>query len=131
MLQKEVAERICAGPGTKTYGILSVLLQAFYSTEYLFTVPNTVFSPPPKVRSGVIRLRRNEVKSLACDEVLFSKVVRAGFNQRRKMLRNSIKSAFDIRSEDYPALQLRPEQLSVDEFVGLTNWISENLGRSE
>lgn len=131
MLQKEVAERICAGPGTKTYGILSVLLQAFYSTEYLFTVPNTVFSPPPKVRSGVIRLRRNNVKNLSCDEGLFFKVVRAGFNQRRKMLRNSIKSAFDIRSEDYPALQLRPEQLSVDEFVSLTNWISENLARSE
>ena len=131
MLQKEVAERICAGPGTKTYGILSVLIQAFYTAEYLFTVPNTVFSPPPKVRSGVIRIRRNDVKSLSCDEGLFFKVVRAGFNQRRKMLRNSIKSAFDIRSEEYPALQQRPEQLSVDVFVSLTNWISENLAGTE
>jgi len=131
MLQKEVAERICAGPGTKTYGILSVLLQAFYSAEYLFTVPNTVFSPPPKVRSGVIRLRRNNVKKLACDEDLFFKVVKAGFNQRRKMLRNSIKSVFELRSEDYPTLQSRPEQLSVDEFIRLTNWIGENLVKSE
>jgi 16S rRNA (adenine1518-N6/adenine1519-N6)-dimethyltransferase len=131
MLQKEVAERICAGPGTKTYGILSVLLQAFYSAEFLFTVPNTVFSPPPKVRSGVIRLRRNNVKNLACDEDLFFKVVRAGFNQRRKMLRNSIKSAFDVRSEDHSTLLSRPEQLTVDEFVSLTNWISANSAKSE
>lgn len=131
MLQKEVAERICAGPGTKTYGILSVLLQAYYSAEYLFTVPNTVFSPPPKVKSGVIRLRRNDVKSLDCDEILFFKVVKAAFNQRRKMLRNSIKSAFDISSEDYAALRQRPEQLSVNDFVGLTKWIEENTGRSE
>jgi 16S rRNA (adenine1518-N6/adenine1519-N6)-dimethyltransferase len=126
MLQKEVAERICAGPGSKTYGILSVFLQAFYDTEYLFTVSEDVFSPPPKVKSGVIRLRRNEVQSLNCDEKLFFRVVKASFNQRRKMLRNSVRSAFSLKSEDYPEFHLRPEQLSVDQFINLTNWISEN-----
>jgi 16S rRNA (adenine1518-N6/adenine1519-N6)-dimethyltransferase len=110
----------------KTYGILSVFLQAFYDTEYLFTVSEDVFSPPPKVKSGVIRLRRNEVQSLNCDEKLFFRVVKASFNQRRKMLRNSVRSAFQLKSEDYPELHLRPEQLSVDQFINLTNWISEN-----
>jgi 16S rRNA (adenine1518-N6/adenine1519-N6)-dimethyltransferase len=126
MLQKEVAERICSGPGSKTYGILSVLLQAFYDVEYLFTVPETVFSPPPKVKSGVIRIRRNNIIRLDCDEVLFVKVVKACFNLRRKTLRNSVRAAFDLESEDYPEFHLRPEQLSVGQFVNLTNWIGNN-----
>lgn len=124
MLQREVAERICAPPGSKTYGILSVFLQAFYSAEYLFTVSADVFYPPPKVKSGVIRLRRNNVVNLDCDERLFFRVVKAAFNQRRKTLRNSIKSAFRLTSEDNRFFGLRAEQLSVDEFVELTDWIS-------
>lgn len=131
MLQKEVAERICAPPGTKTYGILSVLLRAFYKTEYLFTVNENVFSPVPKVKSGVIRLTRNEVLNLGCDETLFFRVVRACFNQRRKILRNSVKAAFSLEREDYPEFGLRPEQLSVDQFVNLTVWIGENMIKSE
>jgi len=126
MLQKEVAERICAGPGSRTYGILSVLLQAFYDARYLFTVPESVFSPPPRVKSGVIRLIRNETESLDCDEKLFFRVVKSCFNQRRKTLRNSVRSAFQLRSEDYPEFHLRPEQLSVYQFINLTNWISVN-----
>jgi 16S rRNA (adenine1518-N6/adenine1519-N6)-dimethyltransferase len=126
MLQKEVAERICAGPGSRTYGILSVLLQAFYDARYLFTVPESVFSPPPRVKSGVIRLIRNETESLNCDEKLFFRVVKSCFNQRRKTLRNSVRSAFQLRSEDYPEFHLRPEQLSVYQFINLTNWISVN-----
>ncbi|HLP73765.1 MAG TPA: 16S rRNA (adenine(1518)-N(6)/adenine(1519)-N(6))-dimethyltransferase RsmA [Bacteroidales bacterium] len=124
MLQKEVAERICASPGSKTYGILSVLLQAFYSTEYLFTVAEHVFFPPPRVKSGVIRLRRNDVVKLDCDERLFFRVVKAAFNQRRKTLRNSIRSSFRLTSEDNRFFGLRAEQLSVREFVELTEWIS-------
>lgn len=131
MLQKEVAERICAGPGSRTYGILSVLLQAFYKTEYLFTVPEHVFSPPPKVKSGVIRLIRNDVKNLDCDEALFFRVVKACFNQRRKMLRNSVRAAFELKRDDYHEFNLRPEQLSVDQFVLLTRWIDENRIKSE
>lgn len=123
MLQKEVAERICAGPGSKTYGILSVLLQAYYDAEYLFTVPEHVFIPPPKVKSGVIRLKRNKVERLDCNEVLFFRVVKACFNQRRKTLRNSVKSAFLLNNYDHPDLGLRPEQLSVSQFVNLTRWI--------
>lgn len=131
MLQKEVAERMCAGPGSRTYGILSVLLQAFYKTEYLFTVPEHVFSPPPKVKSGVIRLIRNDVKDLDCDEVLFFRVVKACFNQRRKTLRNSVRAAFELSRDDYHEFGLRPEQLSVDQFVQLTRWIDENRIVSE
>jgi 16S rRNA (adenine1518-N6/adenine1519-N6)-dimethyltransferase len=131
MLQKEVAERICSGPGSKAYGILSVLLQAYYKPEYLFTVNEHVFSPPPKVKSGVIRLIRNDVKNLNCDEALFLRVVKACFNQRRKTLRNSVKSAFDLNREDYPDFGLRPEQLSVEQFVKLTKWIEENRKISE
>jgi 16S rRNA (adenine1518-N6/adenine1519-N6)-dimethyltransferase len=131
MLQKEVAERICAGPGSKTYGILSVLLQAYYSTEYLFTVPEHVFSPPPKVKSGVIRLKRNDVEKLDCDEAMFFRVVKAAFNQRRKTLRNSIRSAFSLVREDYHEFGLRPEQLSVPQFVAMTRWIEENRVKSE
>jgi 16S rRNA (adenine1518-N6/adenine1519-N6)-dimethyltransferase len=126
MLQREVAERICAGPGSKTYGILSVLLQAYYDTKYLFTVSENVFSPPPKVKSGVIRLVRNDTDSLSCNEDLFHRVVKACFNQRRKTLRNSVRAAFDLKSEDHPDLHLRPEQLSVDQFISLTNFISQN-----
>ncbi|HNW56644.1 MAG TPA: 16S rRNA (adenine(1518)-N(6)/adenine(1519)-N(6))-dimethyltransferase RsmA [Bacteroidales bacterium] len=131
MLQKEVAERICTCPGSKAYGILSVLLQAFYKAEYLFTVSEHVFSPPPKVKSGVIRLIRNDVKNLDCDEDLFFRVVKACFNQRRKTLRNSVKSAFDLKKDDYDDFGLRPEQLSVDQFVKLTNWIDANRVVSE
>jgi 16S rRNA (adenine1518-N6/adenine1519-N6)-dimethyltransferase len=131
MLQKEVAERICAGPGSRTYGILSVLLQAFYTTEYLFTVSENVFSPPPKVKSGVIRLIRNDVGHLDCDETLFVRVVKACFNQRRKTLRNSVRSAFVLMRDDYPEFGLRPEQLSVGQFVRLTQWIDQNIVRSE
>jgi len=126
MFQKEVAERICSPPGSKVYGILSVMLQAFYTTEYLFTVPQHVFSPPPKVKSGVIRLTRNKVRDLGCDESLFKKVIKAGFNQRRKTLRNSVKAVFNLKREDYKDFSLRPEQLSVERFVELTNWIEEN-----
>jgi 16S rRNA (adenine1518-N6/adenine1519-N6)-dimethyltransferase len=131
MLQKEVAERICSGPGSRIYGILSVLLQAFYKTEYLFTVPEHVFSPPPKVKSGVIRLIRNDVKSLDCDEILFFRVVKACFNQRRKTLRNSVRAAFTLKRDDYFEFGLRPEQLSVYQFIQLTKWIEENLVISE
>lgn len=131
MLQKEVAQRICATPGSKTYGILSVFVQAFYSAEYLFSVSNKVFSPPPKVLSGVIRLKRNETVKLDCDEALFFRVVKSCFNQRRKTLRNSVKSAFDLKADDYHSYHLRPEQLSVDQFVELTNWIEKNKRVSE
>lgn len=124
MIQKEVAERLATGPGSKTYGILSVLLQAFYDIEYLFTVHEHVFNPPPKVKSGVIRLRRNATQKLDCNEKLFFQLVKAGFNQRRKTLRNSIK-AF-IRDEELkqdPLLAKRPEQLSVNDFERLTRLI--------
>ena len=131
MLQKEVAERICSGPDQKLIGILSVLLQAYYKTEYLFTVSEHVFSPPPKVKSGVIRLIRNDITHLDCDESLFQRVVKSCFNQRRKTLRNSVKAAFDLTSDGYPEFGLRPEQLSVEQFVRLTRWIDENRIISE
>jgi 16S rRNA (adenine1518-N6/adenine1519-N6)-dimethyltransferase len=127
MFQKEVAERISAGPGSKTYGILSVLLQAFYDIEYLFTVSENVFSPPPKVKSAVIRLARNNTKNLDCNENLFFSVVKASFNQRRKTLRNSIRAVFELSTEDNPILKLRPEQLSVDQFISLTNWLEKTM----
>lgn len=131
MLQKEVAERICSDPGSRSYGILSVLLQAYYRTEYLFTVHEHVFSPPPGVKSAVIRLTRNDVRKLDCDEEMFLKVVKASFNQRRKMLRNSVKAAFNVGNEEYTDFSLRPEQLSVEQFVRLTKWIKMNLKGSE
>ena len=131
MLQKEVAERICSPPGSRTYGILSVLLQAYYHVDYLFHVPATVFSPPPRVQSAVIRLRRNSTVHLACDEELFFKTVKRCFNQRRKTLRNSVRSAFGLKNDDYPELTRRPEELSVERFVALTNWIKRNLPVSE
>jgi 16S rRNA (adenine1518-N6/adenine1519-N6)-dimethyltransferase len=122
MIQKEVAERLAAGPGSKTYGILSVLLQAYYRIEYLFTVNETVFIPPPKVKSAVIRLTRNETSRLDCDEVLFFKVVKTAFNQRRKTLRNSLKTFFiDYeRGEVTHLAGKRAEELSVKDFVMLT-----------
>jgi 16S rRNA (adenine1518-N6/adenine1519-N6)-dimethyltransferase len=126
MFQREVAERICAGPGSKKYGILSVLTSAFYTAKYIFTVSEKVFSPPPRVKSGVITLRRNQTGALGCNEDLFFRVVKASFNQRRKMLRNSVKASFFLKSYDYPDLHLRPEQLSVEAFVRLTNWVEEN-----
>jgi 16S rRNA (adenine1518-N6/adenine1519-N6)-dimethyltransferase len=121
MFQNEVAMRIAEKPGTKTYGITSVLLQAWYDIEYLFTVPPEVFTPPPKVNSAVIRLRRNSTTDLGCDEVLFKAVVKAAFNQRRKQMRNSL-HAFKISAgeEKNPVFTMRPEQLSVEEFVKLT-----------
>ncbi len=124
MFQKEVAERVAAGPGSKTYGILSVLLSAFYNIEYLFTVNENVFNPPPKVKSAVIRLRRNDVKSLECDEKLFVQVVKAGFNQRRKTLRNALRQLnlpLDRISEE--TLAKRAEQLSVAQFIEITKTI--------
>ena len=120
MIQKEVAERIAAGPGSKTYGILSVLLQAWYDIEYLFTVHENVFNPPPKVKSAVIRLKRNNVKELGCDEKLFVTVVKQAFNQRRKTLRNSLRSMIPAEIIDNEIFNKRPEQLSVQEFVELT-----------
>lgn len=122
MIQKEVAERLAAGPGSKTYGILSVLLQAYYRIEYLFTVNETVFIPPPRVKSAVIRLTRNDREKLDCDETLFFKVVKTAFNQRRKTLRNSLKS-FYIDYERGEVTHLagkRAEELGVDDFVKLT-----------
>jgi 16S rRNA (adenine1518-N6/adenine1519-N6)-dimethyltransferase len=129
MIQKEVAERIAAGPGSKTYGILSVLIQAWYSVEYLFTVHEHVFNPPPKVKSAVIRMTRNEVTSLGCNEVLFKQIVKTTFNQRRKQLRNSIQTILpkDNPLSADPIFNKRPEQLSVAEFVELTNRVEEAI----
>ena len=121
MIQKEVAERIAAAPGSKTYGILSVLLQAWYDIEYLFTVHENVFNPPPKVKSAVIRMKRNNVKELECDEKLFVTVVKQAFNQRRKTLRNSLRSMIPAEIIDNEIFNKRPEQLSVQEFVELTS----------
>lgn len=125
MIQKEVAERIAEKPGTKTYGILSVLLQAWYDIEYLFTVGEGAFNPPPKVKSAVIRLKRNDRNSLDCDEVLFKKIVKASFGQRRKTLRNSLKQLFPDADYTPEVFNLRPERLSVEDFVNLTNYFSE------
>lgn len=125
MFQKEVAERICEKKGSKTYGILSVLTQAFYEAEYLFTVSENVFTPPPKVKSGVLRLIRKENFKLPCDEKLFFTVVKTAFNQRRKTLRNSLKTyqLSDNLKED-SIFDLRPEQLSVEQFIELTQKIA-------
>jgi 16S rRNA (adenine1518-N6/adenine1519-N6)-dimethyltransferase len=122
MLQKEVAERLAAGPGSKTYGILSVLLQAWYDVEYLFAVSEHVFDPPPKVKSAVIRAVRNNRTDLGCDDVLFKNVVKTSFNQRRKTLRNSMKPLLgkEFPNYDLPVFDKRPEQLSVEQFVELT-----------
>lgn len=127
MFQKEVAERICEKEGSKVYGILSVLTQAFYDTEYLFTVSEHVFNPPPKVKSGVMRMRRKEHYTLPCDEKLFFNVVKTAFNQRRKTLRNSLKPIGipDNIKED-KIFDLRPEQLSVAQFIELTQKLVTN-----
>ena len=130
MIQKEVADRIASPPGSRTYGILSVLLQAYYEIKYLFTVKPGSFFPPPKVTSGVIRLTRNEVASLPCDEALFLKVVKVTFNQRRKMIRNSLKSILLHLDSEFELLSKRPEQLGVLEFIKLTDWVESQLKKS-
>jgi len=121
MFQKEVAERVASGPGNKKYGIISVLLQAYYDIEYLFTVHEDVFDPPPKVKSGVIRLKRNKQSRLDCNEKLFKRVVKQSFSQRRKTLRNSLKPLIGSHEFQDPLLSLRAERLSVNNFVYLTN----------
>lgn len=124
MFQKEVAERICEKKGSKTYGILSVLVQAFYEPEYLFTVSENVFNPPPKVKSGVMRMRRKENYHLPCNEKHFFTVVKTAFNQRRKTLRNSLKSlSIPDAVRDEKIFDLRPEQLSVEQFIEITKMI--------
>ena len=126
MLQKEVAERLAAPPGTKARGILSVLLQAWYDVDYLFTVDEHVFNPPPKVKSGVVRLTRNAVTELGCDPALFKTVVKTTFGQRRKTIRNSIKSLLPpgCPAPDNALMAMRPEQLSVAHFIELTNLLA-------
>jgi 16S rRNA (adenine1518-N6/adenine1519-N6)-dimethyltransferase len=131
MIQHEVALRMASKPGTKAYGILSVLIQAWYDVEYLFMVDETVFNPPPKVKSAVIRMVRNEVQHLGCDEDLFKRVVKTAFNQRRKMLRVSLKQMLTDEGlqmiADSPFATLRPEQLSIERFVELTNLVEKAL----
>lgn len=126
MLQKEVAERLISLPGKKTYGIITVLLHAWYDIEYLFTVPPDCFNPPPKVKSAVVRMVRNKRTNLGCDESLFKTIVKTAFNQRRKILRNSLKSLFGKGNNvfAYSLFNKRPEQLSVEEFIELTNLFS-------
>ena len=130
MIQREVALRMASAPGNKAYGILSVLIQAWYDTEYLFTVDENVFNPPPKVKSAVIRMTRNGVSNLGCDESLFRRVVKAVFNQRRKMLRVSLRQLFsadtmpDATFFAQDIMTRRPEQLTVEEFVNLTNMVA-------
>ena len=128
MIQREVALRMAAAPGSKTYGVLSVLMQAWYDVEYLFTVEPDVFNPPPKVQSAVIRLSRNAVADLGCDEQLFRRVVKTVFNQRRKMLRVSLRQLLPADSSLFTLhasfMTRRPEQLSIAEFVELTNWVA-------
>ena len=135
MIQHEVALRIASQPGTKAYGILSVLIQAWYDVEYLFMVDETVFNPPPKVKSAVIRMTRNNVESLGCDEQLFKRVVKTAFNQRRKMLRVSLKQMLSDQQmpfiADSPFAMLRPEQLSIAQFVELTNLVEKAISAAE
>ena len=126
MFQKEVAERVVAGPGSKTYGVISVLLQAFYEGKYLFSVNKGNFTPPPQVQSAVIRLIRKEQQELGCDEQLFRRVVKQAFSQRRKMLRNTMKTFIKGDSLlNEPFFEQRPERLGLEEFIKLTNWIEE------
>ena len=124
MLQKEMAERMAAKEGSKTYGILSVLMQAWYDIDYLFTVHENVFNPPPKVKSAVVKMRRNTVTDLGCDEKLFVHVVKQAFNQRRKTLRNSLRPILSPEIIENEVFNQRPEQLSVQEFIALTNLIA-------
>ncbi len=131
MIQREVAQRMASQPGNKAYGILSVLIQAWYNVEYLFTVDENVFNPPPKVKSAVIRMTRNDVTDLGCDEVLFKRLVKTVFNQRRKMLRVSIKQMFskdhmpDASFFEGELMTKRPEQLTIQQFVDLTNEVAK------
>lgn len=129
MIQKEVGERLAAHPGSKAYGILSILVQLWYDVEYLFTVNENVFSPPPKVKSAVVLMRRNSRTSLPCDEALFKKIVKGTFNQRRKKLRNSIQQIVGKESPllANPILDKRPEQLSIEEFIELTQQVEREL----
>jgi len=127
MVQKEVADRITSPPGSKQYGILSVLLRTYYDTEYLFTVKPGSFFPPPRVTSGVIRLVRNRIEKLPCDERLFFKVVKTTFNQRRKMLRNSLRSILLNLDSHFELLTKRPEELDIPEFIELTRWVESQL----
>lgn len=135
MIQREVALRMASAPGNKAYGILSVLIQAWYDVEYLFTVSEGVFNPPPKVKSAVIRMTRNAVVELGCDEALFKRVVKATFNQRRKMLRVSLKQLFSKETMPAPVffthemMTMRPEQLCIQQFVELTNMVDQALGK--
>ena len=132
MIQREVALRMASEPGNKQYGILSVLMQAWYDVEYLFTVDENVFNPPPKVKSAVIRMTRNNVTDLGCDEQLFKRVVKSVFNQRRKMLRVSLRQLFSGAKPhegfyEQEMMTMRPEQLSIPQFVELTNIVAEEL----
>ena len=132
MIQREVALRMAAAPGSKAYGILSVLIQAWYDVEYLFTVDENVFNPPPKVKSAVIRMTRNDVTDIGCDEQLFKRVVKTVFNQRRKMLRVSLRQIFNNGKPtdgfyEQDIMTKRPEQLSIPQFVELTNMVEEQL----
>ena len=131
MIQKEVGERLAAKPGTKAYGILSILIQLWYDVEYLFTVDENVFSPPPKVKSAVVLMKRNARTSLECDEALFKKIVKGTFNQRRKKLRNSIQQIVEKDSPllGDPILEMRPEQLSLEEFIELTKKVELALAK--
>ena len=135
MIQREVALRIASEPGNKAYGILSVLIQAWYDVEYLFTVDETVFNPPPKVKSAVIRMTRNKVSNLGCDEKLFKRLVKTVFNQRRKMLRVSLRQMFATPPSNgfyqQEVMTKRPEQLSVSQFVELTNIVQAEMQKSE
>lgn len=128
MFQKEVAERVAEPPGSKSYGILSVLMQTYYDIAYCFTVHENVFNPPPKVKSGVIRCTRNNRNQLPVDEKLFERVVKSTFNQRRKTIRNGLKTIVDVQKlPDHPLLSQRPEKLSVDEFIILTQFVEAYL----
>ena len=132
MIQREVALRIASQPGNKQYGILSVLIQAWYNVEYLFTVDENVFNPPPKVKSAVIRMTRNDVQNIGCDENLFKRVVKTVFNQRRKMLRVSLRQIFSkLKNDDefftHELMTKRPEQLTIQQFVELTNLVDNQL----
>lgn len=133
MIQKEVADRIASTAGRKAYGILSVLLQAYYDVEYLFTVSEHVFDPPPKVKSAVVRLTRNKRRQLGCDEKLFKNVVKTAFNRRRKTLRNSLKPMLGKDASVYsgPLFDKRPEQLSVEQFIELTQLVEKELSRPQ
>ena len=132
MIQREVAQRMAAAPGSKAYGILSVLIQAWYDVEYLFTVDENVFNPPPKVKSAVIRMTRNDVTDIGCDKKLFKRVVKTVFNQRRKMLRVSLRQIFNTGKPtngfyEQDIMTKRPEQLSIAQFVELTNMVEAQL----